>query len=391
MTGMTAFDDELPTAAPEGANPTGPARVGSPLRALIRRLRPGDVAVIDVMDLDRGSAAAMVQAGVAGVVNARPFLSGRYPAGGARVLAEAGVPMVDRLGPDILGIKDGTVLDIDGAQVKAGGSTVAAGTRLTSAAVESAMSESMEGMRVQLASFTANAMDHVERDAPLLLDGTGLPEVDIDLDGRHVLLVTGGFGHADQLQQLRRYIRERRPIVIAVADGADAARSARLTPALIVGNVEHVAEKALTSATHVVVHDSGGGNAGLTRVEALGVSHTHSESGLASEDIALLIAHTRGASVIVTVGMAATLVDFLEEDRSEVAGTFLARLQTGGRVIDAEALAQVYRHRYSTLSLTALMVCAIATLGVALWVTPGGRLWLEDIAATVATWIGVGS
>lgn len=367
----------------------GPTRVGASLSALTRRLRPGDVAIISVMDLDRRSAAALAAAAPAAVLNAREFLSGRFPAGGAAVLSQAGVPLVEGLGAGILDVKDGTVVELDGGEVTAAGVSIASGTRLTEQSIEASMSAASDGMAVQLASFTANAMDHVDREADLLLDGKGLPDVDVDMEGRHVLIVTGGYRHAEQLQSLRRYIRERRPLVIAVGDGGDALAKARLKPAVIVGNVEHVSERALRAARHVMVHDPSGAEAGQTRVEALGLSHSTCESGLASEDLALLLAHTRGAAVIVTVGLEARLVDFLERDRSEVAGTFLARLQAGGSVVHAEALARIYRARYSTVTLVVMMLSALAALGVALWVTPGGRPWLENVAQTVMSWLGV--
>lgn len=389
MTGMNGLRRRRSATPPAHASPTGIARVGTSLPALARRLRPGDIAIIDVMDLDQRSAAALAAASPVAVLNARSFLSGRFPAGGASVLAEAGIALVDHLGPRILDVKDGTTLKIDGGSVTVAGEVLASGTRLNEQSIAAAMGAASEGMRVQLASFTANAMDYVQREGDLLLEGKGLPDVGVDLEGRHVVIVTGGYRHAEQLRGLRRYLRERRPRVIAVGDGVDALAAARLTPTLVVGNVEHVSERPLVAAKHVMVHDPSGDGAGVSRVEALGVTHSTCESGLASEDLALVLAHARGAAVIVTVGMESRLVDFLERDRSEVAGTFLARLQAGGTVIDAQTLGQIYRHRYSVASLVALMACAIAALGVAIWVTPGGRPWLADVGGTVMSWLGV--
>ncbi len=96
-----------PDTAPPGL--TGPARVDRRTSALIPRLRPGDIAVLDHLDLDRGSAHQLVDAGVVAVVNAQPMISGRYANLGPEVLAKAGVQLVDRVGPELLTIvRDGS-------------------------------------------------------------------------------------------------------------------------------------------------------------------------------------------------------------------------------------------------------------------------------------------
>src|SRR5690242_968485 len=57
----------------------GVARVDRRAEALLPRLRRGDIAVLDEVDLDRATADALVAAEVAGVVDASPCISGRYP------------------------------------------------------------------------------------------------------------------------------------------------------------------------------------------------------------------------------------------------------------------------------------------------------------------------
>ena len=46
-------------------------------KRLVQRALPGDIAVIDHEDLDRVSAEALIDAGVAGVVNAGRSITGR--------------------------------------------------------------------------------------------------------------------------------------------------------------------------------------------------------------------------------------------------------------------------------------------------------------------------
>src|SRR5215207_8308350 len=80
----------------------GVARVDKRTDALLRRIKPREIAVLDQVDLDRATADALVAAGVAAVVNAAPSISGRYPNLGPEVLVAAGVTLVDAVGADAL-------------------------------------------------------------------------------------------------------------------------------------------------------------------------------------------------------------------------------------------------------------------------------------------------
>lgn len=367
----------------------GTARVDHSISALTRRLRRGDIAVIDVLDLDERTASQLAACRPAAVINAQESISGRYPNGGPDVLAAAAIPLIDHAGADVMSVRDGARIRVVGDQIHRGDTLVATGALLTDEALATALADAAQNMHVQLSGFTANAMDYVERDSALLLDGRGIPTVDVDLEGRHVLIVTGGMLYSQQLKDIRTYLRERKPVIIAVGDAADAAMEYAYAAKIIVGNVESVSERAMRAAATVVVHDPAGADAGMTRADALGVSRTTSDAGIASSDLAVLLARSQGASVIVTVGMETRLIDFLQGASDLNAGTFLTRLQAGGSLVDARTLAQVYRHRYSRWTVFGLLVAGFAALAVALAATPGGRSWVSSTWDTVSTWLGL--
>src|SRR5918997_2474874 len=79
----------------------GLVRLDRRTKNLTKRLRPGEIAVLHHADLDRVSAEALVQAGVAAVVNAVPSVSGRYPNPGPGILMDAGIPLIDDVGDEI--------------------------------------------------------------------------------------------------------------------------------------------------------------------------------------------------------------------------------------------------------------------------------------------------
>jgi uncharacterized membrane-anchored protein len=367
---------------------SGVARLDSHPMHLARRLRRGEIAIVDVMDLDQRTAEALASARPAAVLNASTSISGRFPAGGAKVLVDAGIPLVDALGVNILGIRDGDRVRIEGAEVFQGTDKIAEGVRQSPSDIGGAMESAAKGAGVHLASFAASVLDSVDRDALLLLDGAGLPRVETRIDGLQVVILSTGFGHTEQLRQIRPFLRDRRPLIIAVGAAADEAMRDAYAPKVIVGNVEGISEAALTSGAEVVLHEPGQGDGGARRLDSLNVRHVYSDVSVSSEDLAILLAHHAGASLIVTVGVASGLADFLEEGRPEAAATFLARLVAGGRLADASTVAALYRHRYSPWTLIALVLAALFALGNALALTPGGAAWLRDVWPVVASWFG---
>ncbi len=362
----------------------GPARVDRRTKSLTKRLRPGDIAVIDHEDLDRVSAEALVACQPAAVLNAARSTSGRYPNLGPEILVEAGIPLVDDLGPDVMGITEGHHVRILDGAVHDGGTLVAEGVEQTTASVALAMEEARAGLSVQLQSFAANTMDYLRRERDLLLDGVGVPDIDTRIDGRQVLIVVRGYHYKEDLVTLRPYIREYRPVLIGVDGGADAILEAGWRPDMIVGDMDSVSDRALACGAEVVVHAYRDGRApGIARVEQLGVPHVVFPATGTSEDVAMLLADDKGAELIVAVGTHATLVEFLDKGRSGMASTFLTRLRVGGKLVDAKGVSRLYRQRISNLQLTLLVLAGLLALGVALASTEAGQTFFGLVGARV--------
>ncbi|MBU4216177.1 MAG: hypothetical protein KJ792_16195 [Actinobacteria bacterium] len=355
----------------------GPARVDARTKSLTKRLRPGDVAVIDHLDLDRVSAEALVACHPAAVLNAARSTSGRYPNLGPEILVEAGIPLVDDLGPDVMAVPEGHELHLQGGAVHDGDQLVAEGVAQDAVTVAAAMEDARAGLSSQLESFAANTMDYLRRERELLLDGVGVPDVSTAIDGRHVLIVVRGYHYKDDLVTLRSYIRECRPVLIGVDGGADAILEAGWRPQMIVGDMDSVSDKALTCGAEVVVHAYRDGRApGLSRVEQLGVPYVLFPATGTSEDVAMLLADDKGAELIVAVGTHATLVEFLDKGRSGMASTFLTRLRVGGKLVDAKGVSRLYRQRISNLQLALLVASGLVALFIALASTAAGQTLL---------------
>ncbi len=370
----------------------GAARVDRRTKNLTRRLRPGEIAVIDHVDIDRMSAEALVNGGAVAVVNVAPSISGRYPNLGPEILLAAGVPLIDGVGPELLGlVREGEVIRIDGDAIYLDGRRIAAGTRQSVESVAAAMAEARAGLAVQLEAFAANTMDFLRRERDLLLDGVGVPEIRSNLDDRHVLVVVRGYHYREDIAALRPYIREYRPVLIGVDGGADALREAGYTPDFIVGDMDSVTDDTLRCGAEVVVHAYRDGSApGLQRVADLGVDAVLFPAAGTSEDIALLLADDKGASLIVTVGTHATLVEFLDKGRDGQASTYLTRLRVGGKLVDAKGVSRLYRSRIRTSSLLLLVLATLITLAVAVGISTAGHVYfalITDRWSDVTHWL----
>jgi uncharacterized membrane-anchored protein len=371
---------------------TGVAKVDVRTKNHTKRLRSGDIAVIDHVDLDRVAAESLIECGVAAVINAATSISGRYPNLGPEMLVAAGVPLVDDVGTAVFAdVHEGDVVRLDGECVYVGDRLVAKGTLQNADTVQAAMADARAGLAVQLESFAANTMEFLRRERDLLLDGVGVPDIKTDLDGKQVLVVVRGYHYRQDLVVLRSYIREYRPVLVGVDGGADALLEAGYTPSLIVGDMDSVSDAALCCGAEIVVHAYRDGRApGLQRVERLGLPAVVFPAAGTSEDVALLLADDKGASLIVAVGTHATLVEFLDKGRSGMASTFLTRLRVGGKLVDAKGVSRLYRSRISTSSLFVLVLAALLTLGVVIALSPVGQVYMTIIGAkwdAFASWL----
>ncbi|GAA0578805.1 putative cytokinetic ring protein SteA [Actinomadura livida] len=360
-------EDGLP-----GVNAT--VRLDRRTKDLTKRLQPGEVAVIDHVDLDRVSAEALVSCEAGAVVNVAPSISGRYPNLGPQILLEAGIPLVDDVGPEIFAkLQEGDQVRVDGCAVHRGDELIVKGTEQTPESVETALVEAKAGLASQLEAFAANTMEYVKRERDLLIDGVGVPDVTTKLAGRHALIVIRGYHYREDIATLRPYIREYRPVLIGVDGGADALLEAGYRPDMIVGDMDSVSDDALTCGAEIVVHAYRDGRApGLKRVEELGLEAVTFPATATSEDIAMLLADDKGASLIVAVGTHANMVEFLDKGRAGMASTFLTRLRVGSKLVDAKGVSRLYRSRISTWSLLFLVLGALVAIVIAVAVSPAG-------------------
>ena len=376
--------------AEEAPGLVGVARVDARTKVLVRRLEPGDIAIIDHADLDRVSADELIACRVAAVVNAAKSVTGRYPNLGPQLLLDAGIPVIDGVGPDVMvRVADGTVVRLDQETLYLGDQVIAKGTPLTQESVETAMTQARSLVAVQIESFAANTLEFLRREHALLTDGIQAPKMETDMAGRHVLVVVRGYHFREDLAALRPYIREYKPVMLAVDGGADALLEAGYLPDAIFGDMDSVSDEALCSGAELVVHAYPDGRApGLARVHELGLDAVTCPAPGTSEDVALLMADAKGASLIAVVGTHHTLEEFLDKGRPGMSSTFITHLRVAGKLVNARGVHQLYQSRISGWSLLVLVLAAAVTVLVAVLFSPAEPVLARYFEATWHSFIG---
>ena len=369
----------------------GVARVDPRTKVLVKRLNPGDIAVIDHADLDRVSADELIDCRVAAVVNAAKSITGRYPNLGPRLLLEAGIPLLDDVGSDVLiRVSEGAVVRLDGDVLFAGDQAVAKGVLQDETTLAKSMQQAVDSVTTQIDSFAANTLEFLRHEVDLLTSGIQLPELGTSMDGRHVLVVVRGYRYREDLRALRPYIREYRPVMLAVDGGADALLEAGYRPDVIIGDMDSVTDDALCSGAELVVHAYPDGHApGMARLQSLGVDAVPLPAAGTSEDVALLVADACGASLIAVVGTHWTLEEFLDKGRPGMASTFLTHLRVGGKLVNARGVHQLYQSRISGWALLVLVLAAAVTLVIVVMFSPAGPIlgnYFSVTWRTFTTW-----
>ncbi len=364
----------------------GTARVDRNTRRLLGRIGPGDIVVLDEMDLDRMTADRLVEARVGAVINTSPSISGRYPNLGPEALVANGILLLDTVSSDAFKrIKDGVKVRIDGGVVyadkliKKEPEVLVEGIELTEPAIAERMIEARNGLADHLEAFAGNTIEFIRTESALLIDGFGVPELDLTMKQRHVVVVADGPDHAEDLQRLKPFIKEYAPILIGVGRGADTLRRRGYRPDVIVGDPEEITSATMKCGAEVILPaDTDGHAKGLTRIQDLGIGATTFPSSGSASDLALLLADHHGAALIVTAGAPASLDDFFDRGRRDSnPATFLTRLKVGTKLMDAKAVATLYRTRVSGIAVALVVLAALVAVIVVLLASNSGGEFLD--------------
>jgi uncharacterized membrane-anchored protein len=360
---------------------TGTAKLDKRTKDLVRRLDARDIAIIHHADLDRVSAEELVASGVRVVVNCAESQTGRFPNPGPLTLVRGGVKLVDAPGAELFDqVSDGDRLTVRGGSVFRNGTCLASGHVLQATELDNALVAQKARVTEALEAFAENTMRYLRDEGRLLSEGVDFPTLTTRMRDRHALVVARGPGMKRDLRMVLPYIRDFKPVLVAVDGGADALLEAGLKPDVIVGDMDSVSDRALQSGAEILVHAYRDGIApGAARCDKLGVRYQVVSMPGISEDIALLLAFEKGAELIVAVGTHFNLIEFLERDRAGMSSTFVTRLKVGEILVDAKGVSRLFSRRVGLWPFVLFAVAGLMAVVVAILVSPTLRHLIELI------------
>ena len=361
---------------------TGNARLDKRTKHLVKRLSPDDIAIIDHTDLDRVSAEELLESGVRVVVNVADSQSGRFPNPGPLTLVRGGIRLIDAPGAPLFdSITDGELLTVRGASLFRNGTCLTTGTAMSPEGLALSLAEQQGRVTQALESFAENTMQYLREEGKLLTEGIDFPQLRTRFRDRQALVVARGPGHKRDLKIVRPYVRDFKPVLIAVDGGADALLEEGLKPDVIVGDMDSVTDATLRSGAEILVHAYRAGEApGAARLERLGVPYQVVSATGISEDIALLLAYEKGAELIVAVGTHLNLIEFLERNRAGMSSTFVTRLKVGEILVDAKGVSRLVSPGVGTWPLVVFAGAALGAVVAAIAASPALRHLFELLA-----------
>ena len=359
----------------------GPVRLGRRTKDLVKKLELGEIAVIDHADLDRVAAEDLASSGAVAVVNVASSSTDRYPNIGPLILVRAGIALLDAVGDSVFDVlSDGQIVRIEGTDLIRDGAVIASGQRPTLEEIEQRLEVQRARIDRALAEFATNTIEHVRDESVLLSGAIELPETRTVFRDRHVLIVVRGPGYREDLSALNAYIRDVKPLIVAVDGGADAVLKRGLKPEVILGDMDSATDRALRCGAELIVHAYPDGRApGRERLQEAGLEHLLLPAPGTSQDVAMLLAHERGAKLIVTVGAHFNLTEFLDKNRAGMSSTFLTRLRVGETLIDAKGVSRLYQPGIGKLGLAAFVLVFLVLAVIVVLASPG----LDDVTELI--------
>ncbi|MFW5976428.1 MAG: putative cytokinetic ring protein SteA [Bacillota bacterium] len=347
---------------------SGKVKIDQKTKDLVKRIKPGEIAIINHKDIDQIAGQSLKEKKVKAVINLNKSISGKYPNKGPLILHEAGIPIIDNCDSGILSLlkENENISIIDGIILK-NGDKIGSGNLLTKKEINNKLKKAEKNLTRELDKFIDNTLYYAHKEKSLILD-VQIPDIDINFKRRQALIVVRGPNYKKDLLTVKSYIDEINPIIIAVDGGADACLEQGYNPDIIIGDMDSVSDKALLCGALVIVHAYPDGEApGLDRIEKLGIKSISFPAPGTSEDIAMLLAFEKGAELITAVGTHSNMVDFLEKGRPGMASTLLVRMKIGNKLVDARGVNKLYKsdiHYHYWFQILLAILVPISILGI---------------------------
>lgn len=329
-------------------------------KQLIERLEPGEIALIDHKDLDEVAALSLVEKKVKCIININKTISGRYPNQGPSVLLEANVAIFEADAKIFNEVDEGNIVEIIDNDIIKNEVKIGKCELLDKDKIGKLLNVGYDNLEKELESFIENTLSYAKKEKGLVTGKISIPKIDTRLKNRHVLVVVRGKDYKMDLEAIKSYINEVKPILIGVDGGGDALLDFGYIPDIVIGDMDSVSDKCLKLTKELIVHAYSDGEApGLKRIKDLGLEAKIFPAPGTSEDIAFLLAYDNDADLIVAVGTHTNMIDFLEKGRKGMSSTFLVRLKVGPKLVDAKGVNKLYSSPFKLKYVAGIVIAAL--------------------------------
>ncbi|WP_353892361.1 putative cytokinetic ring protein SteA [Proteinivorax hydrogeniformans] len=332
---------------------------GKKTKDLIPELSAGDVALIDHKDIDEMAAIGLAEKKVRGVINVNKSISGFYPNKGPEILIKKGILLWDDAPRKLWDkLKYGQKIEVENNIIKE--FNVNLQQPIDSEKLAKLLEGAERNFNNVLDAFIENTLDYAKKEKKLVTGNLSVPDIKTRIKGKPVVVVVRGKNYKEDLAAMENYIKEVKPVLIAVDGGADALLNHRLKPHIIVGDMDSVSDNGLKMADEVIAHGFPDGRVPASqRLQELGINYKTVFAPGTSEDIALLMAYQHQAEILIALGTHSNMIDFLEKGRKGMASTFLVRLKVGPKLIDAKGVSSLYSRPVKARSILGLIAALL--------------------------------
>lgn len=358
---------------------TAIARIDNKTKNLVKRLNPGDIAIISHKDIDELSVEALIEKKVSAVINLEPSISGRYYNTAPYLLIERGIPLIDNVGNEIINkVFENDLITIEDNIILKNNEIVGKGIIQNKSTLSSYNLLAKKNLDNEIEHFVENTLTYIKKEKEILSKHLTKIDIGINFKNKHVLVVVRGRDYKKDFLMLRPYIREKKPILIGVDGGADTILEFGFKPDIILGDMDSVSDKALNKCKKIIVHAyENGKSPGLERLNKLGIKPIVIPFVGTSEDLALTLSFEKGSELIVVIGSHFSLEEFLSKGREGMSSTFLTRLKVGSKLIDAKGVNNLYKSNLPLAYFLFMFLAISFPLLVVIFYSPIGNQFIR--------------
>ena len=190
----------------------GYAKKDSKTKNLIRRLKQNDIAVINHENIDELAANQLIEKRVRAVINCSEFINGYYPNKGPKLLSEAGITLINNIGKErFLQIKENDLIEIESDTLYINKRQLGKIQFLTRESIDRLTNRGKQNLDKLLNDFIDNTLEYATKEKDYILGKLPIPKINLEIKGRHVLVVTRGSNYKSDLNAIKSYLREVRP------------------------------------------------------------------------------------------------------------------------------------------------------------------------------------